>query len=277
MPYRCASCAEVLDRWAPRCPACGLRGGILDGATWEDDAPSRSRFLEAIRVERQHYLRTAIPALDAMLGGGFAVGSTTLLGGRPGMGKSTLLLQAFAGIAVTAQRPVIYAACEEPDARIRLRAETRVTIPRRRVLMLHAPTLEELGREIEARPTLAAVAVDTISRLETEAPVGPRGRLVYCAHALTIWAPERKLAVLLLAHMNRRGTIAGSLTAEHLVDVVLHLSGRRGSARRILTADKNRYGGTDMAVEFTMGSRGLVDGRVLTSDTEEPRSPEQAP
>ena len=229
---------------------------------------TRGRFLESIRGDRQQYAGTGMPALDAVLGGGFAIGSATLLGGLPGRGKSTLLLQAFAGIVATTGRPVLYAACEEPEARIKLRAATRVTIPRRRLIMLQAPTLEELGREIAVRRDLVAVGVDTIHDLTTEAPVGSRARLVYCAGTLTTWAQERGLIVLLLAHMNRKRTIAGPLTAEHLVDVVLVLEGRRHSARRRLIADKNRFGGTDVVADFTMTAKGLVDGRVQSSPEE---------
>ncbi len=269
MTYRCAACGDRLVDWSPKCPCCGLRGAILADDQPDSAATPDGHYLESIRAGPVKLLPTGIWALDTLLGGGFEVPSTTFLGGPPGLGKSTLLLQALTGMAAHARGPLLYAACEESAERIKCRARDRVAIPRRRILVLVQPTLEAIGRAIAAHPRLVAVAVDTLHELTTEAPIGPRSRLTYCARQLVAWAQARDLVMLFLAHLSRKGNIAGSLTAEHLLDAVLHLSGRARSAERVLTASKIRWHSTDLAAVFTMTGRGLVNGRVLEPERDD--------
>ena len=275
MSYRCSSCGETHEHWSARCGVCGLRHTILATDGLEGDADPEGRYLESIRASVPKLLPTGIWALDTLLGGGFQTPSTTFLGGKPGIGKSTLLLQALTGMADHARGPILYCACEESAERIKSRARDRVKIPRRRIVVLVQPTLEAIGRAIASHPRLIAVAIDTLHELTTEAPIGPRSRLTHCARELVAWAQARKLVMIFLAHLARKGNIAGSLTAEHLLDAVLHLSGRPSSAERRLTASKLRWHSTDLAAAFTMTGRGLVNGRILESAREE-ETPAQA-
>jgi DNA repair protein RadA/Sms len=211
-------------------------------------------------------LRVGIAELDRVLGGGLVPGSVVLVGGEPGIGKSTLLLHAAAGIAASSggEGWVLYASGEESPAQIRLRSA--------RLGLLEGPSAEsirvlaesEVGRIAdvvrETRPDLVVVdSIQTMTVAELEGPAGSVGQVRESALRLMELAKGEGIAVVLVGHVTKDGSLAGPKTLEHLVDAVLGLEGERFAALRLLRASKNRFGSTEEIGVFEMGERGLTE------------------
>jgi DNA repair protein RadA/Sms len=204
-----------------------------------------------------------IGELDRVLGGGLVAGSVVLLGGEPGIGKSTLLLQAAAGISTTGAS-VLYATGEESTSQVRLRA-TRLGLATGAVAESIRVVAETgVGRIVELARSdgLAMLVVDSVQTLASEdldGPPGSVGQVREATQRLMEFAKTEGVPVILVGHVTKDGTLAGPKTLEHLVDVVLNVEGDRTGGLRLLRATKNRYGSTDEVGVFEMGERGLTE------------------
>jgi DNA repair protein RadA/Sms len=271
--HRCGECGAVSLRWAGRCPTCGawnalveepgpdVSGTCADAAAAERLAarqPAAPVELAGVDLEASAPIETGIGELDRVLSGGLLPGSVTLLGGPPGIGKSTLLLQCLSS-ATGRGVPSMLVAAEESGPQVRRRAE-RLGAAAPGLQLLVTTDLRDVCAAVgEHRPRL--VVVDSIQTLADPA-VGPAaGTLAQvreCAAALVRLARERETAVVLAGHVTKEGALAGPRALEHVVDSVLEFEGERHHALRLLSATKHRFGGTDELGVFEMTRRGLV-------------------
>lgn len=274
--FICQRCAESFARWEGQCRACGEWNSLVETIVRE---PSRAARTGPVGDAVPHPARLAdiseadlprrslgIGELDRVLGGGLVPGSLVLLGGEPGVGKSTLLLQAAAGLAGTpaGNAGILYASGEESPGQIRLRA-TRLGLlsgaggDRIEVLAEH-----DVGRIVEvaraARPALIVVdSIQTATVEELDGAAGSVGQVRESALRLMALAKGEGIAVILVGHVTKDGSIAGPKTLEHLVDAVVSLEGERHAAMRLLRATKNRFGSTDEIGVFEMDETGLME------------------
>jgi len=269
--FVCQSCGAVYNRWKGKCEACGGWNTIVEEtgsanpmvgpvATRPARAKGRIFPLEGLAGEAKQAPRTSsgIAELDRVTGGGFVHGSVLLLGGDPGIGKSTLLMQASAALAMQGHR-VAYISGEEAVAQVRLRAE--------RLGLAHAPV--ELAAETNVEDIIATLSqgappalaiIDSIQTMWTETVESAPGTVTQVrgsAQALIRFAKTQGTAVILVGHVTKDGQIAGPRVVEHMVDAVVSFEGDTGHHFRILRAVKNRFGPTDEIGVFEMSDRGL--------------------
>jgi DNA repair protein RadA/Sms len=269
--YRCTDCGGEAPKWAGRCDDCGAwntlveetaaaprQAGRRSRAPGSLGAPGRVRALGDVDAAASPRLTTGLPELDFVLGGGIVPGSMTLIGGEPGIGKSTLLLQVAARLT-SSGAATLYVSGEESPLQVRLRAD-RLAEPTAGVLLLSETSLETILATAEAqRP--AALIIDSIQTVYTEALEGAPGNVGQvreCAARLMRFAKESGTAVIVIGHVTKGGGIAGPKTLEHIVDTVLYFEGEGVQDHRILRATKNRFGGVDEIGVFTMTQRGLT-------------------
>ena len=213
---------------------------------------------EAVAEERPRCI-TGLPGFDRVLGGGLVPGSVVLLGGEPGIGKSTLLLQAGRGLAAQ-DRDVLYASAEESAAQVRLRGE-RLGIREGRLLVLPETDVSRIVAEAEERRP-AALIVDSIQAVQQAGLASSPGTVSQvraAAAELTRFAKERNIPAILVGHVTKDGSLAGPKSLEHLVDAVVSIEGERSSSRRILRATKNRFGPVDEIALYEMRGEGLAE------------------
>src|SRR5690242_2481029 len=207
-------------------------------------------------------LGTGIGELDRVLGGGIVPGSLLLIGGEPGVGKSTLLLQVAGGVAGAGG--VLYATGEESAGQVRLRAARLGLGSGPAADAVHVLASSEVGAIVEtaraSRPALVVVdSIQTMTVEELDGPAGSVGQVRESALRLMDLAKGDGIAVILVGHVTKDGTIAGPKTLEHLVDAVVELTGDRGGTLRLLRATKNRFGSTDEIGVFELDETGLVE------------------
>ncbi len=268
--FVCQSCGAAYPRWAGRCEACGAwnslveegsAGGIGAGPALAR-SPRKGRPVAltglAGTTEDEPRIVSGIAELDRATGGGFVPGSALLIGGDPGIGKSTLLMQAAAALARRGHR-IVYVSGEEAVAQVRLRAQ--------RLAVADAPV--ELAAETNVEDILATLAIgrrpdvvilDSIQTLWTEAVDSAPGTVTQvraAAQATIRYAKSTGAAVVLVGHVTKEGQIAGPRVVEHMVDGVLYFEGEAGHHFRILRAVKNRFGPTDEIGVFEMSDKGL--------------------
>lgn len=271
--HRCRSCGYVSTRWLGRCPECEA----WDSFEPEDEprsAPAgralRAVTLAAVEPDQRQRLAAGIGEFDRVVGGGLVTGAVVLVGGEPGVGKSTLLLQVSAALA-GGGAAVLYLSGEESAQQLRLRAE-RLGLLAAPVEILCATALSALVETIRAaRP--AAVIVDSIQTVRDEALEALPGSVTQvreCTSALAQVARETGAAVVLVGHVTKEGNLAGPKVTEHIVDTVLQFEGDRTAGLKVLRAAKNRFGSTDEVGLFEMGERGLTEvpnpSRLLLSE-----------
>ncbi len=271
--YRCTECGHEHAKWVGRCEGCGAWNAVAEepvatrraGATAErrkggaghplETAPSRLRDVSSTPLQRW---RTGIDELDFVLGGGIVPGSMTLIGGEPGIGKSTLLLQAAARLE-TAGRTVLYASGEESPDQLRLRSD-RLTEDAGAVHVLGETRLEAIVAAAAAA-TADVVVIDSIQTVYTdslESAPGNVGQVRECAGQLMRFAKDTGIAVVVVGHVTKGGGIAGPKTLEHIVDTVLYFEGEVTLDYRLLRTTKNRFGPVDELGVFSMTEQGLV-------------------
>ena len=274
--FVCQSCGEAFLRWEGQCRACGGWNTLVETVVREPTRTQRSLArvagagagepagLAGIAEADLPRSSLGIAELDRVLGGGLVPGSLVLLGGEPGIGKSTLLLQAAAGLshASGGTAGVLYATGEESPGQVRLRAA--------RLGLLDGPSGEgvrvlaehDVGRIVEVaraeRPGLVVVdSIQTATIDELEGAAGSVGQVREATLRLMDLAKGDGIAVILVGHVTKDGSIAGPKTLEHLVDAVVNLEGERYAALRLLRATKNRFGSTDEIGVFEMAETGL--------------------
>jgi DNA repair protein RadA/Sms len=265
--FRCSECGHAALTWTGQCAGCGAwntleqagapasRSGRRRGAR-SQNAP-RPVPLRDVKAERTARLGTGIAELDRVLGGGLVPGSLVLLGGAPGIGKSTLAGMALANIA-GAGNDVLYVSGEESAAQVRRRAE-RLGEDALSVPMLAEPSLESVLAALEAeRP--AACVIDSVQALAVpDAAPGSVGAIREATSALLESAKRLDVTLILIGHVTKEGSLAGPRALEHLVDCVLHFEGERERTFRTLRALKNRFGATSEVGVFEMRQGGLVE------------------
>jgi DNA repair protein RadA/Sms len=261
--FVCQSCGAASSKWLGRCPDCGEWNTYVEetraAAAGAPSGPSRARPLLEVGPAALERLRTGLAGFDRVLGGGLVAGTAVLIGGEPGIGKSTLLLQAANALA-TESRAVLYVAAEESPDQVRLRAD-RLGVRHERLLVLSDTDVERIVGEASAE-SRSAVVVDSIqavrNTLLSSAP-GTVSQVRESAAALVRYAKDRAVPVLLVGHVTKDGSLAGPRSLEHLVDVVIAVDGDRGSSRRILRATKNRFGSVDEVALYEMTATGLAE------------------
>ncbi|MBZ6076897.1 DNA repair protein RadA [Microvirga puerhi] len=269
--FACQSCGAVYNRWKGKCEACGGWNTIVEEtasanpmvgpvATRPSRAKGRIFPLEGLSGEAKEAPRTpsGIAELDRVTGGGFVHGSVILLGGDPGIGKSTLLMQASAALANRGQR-VAYISGEEAVAQVRLRAE-RLGLGQSSVELASETNVEDIVATLsQGRPPALAI-IDSIQTMWTETVESAPGTVTQVrgsAQALIRFAKTTGTAVILVGHVTKDGQIAGPRVVEHMVDAVVSFEGDTGHHFRILRAVKNRFGPTDEIGVFEMSDQGL--------------------
>jgi DNA repair protein RadA/Sms len=263
--FACQACGATSPKWLGRCPECGEWNSFVEetrAARTGSAAPAAARKAEpipSVGVAGAPRLATTLPGLDRVLGGGLVPGAVVLIGGEPGIGKSTLLLQAGRGIAGGGGE-VLYATAEESAAQVRLRAD-RLRAAADRLLVLPEGDIAAIVSEAESRSP-ALLVVDSIQAVRDAgltSGAGTVSQVRECAGRLISWAKTAAAPVLLIGHVTKDGNLAGPKSLEHMVDVVISLEGDRSSSRRILRAVKNRFGAVDELALYEMGAEGLSE------------------
>jgi DNA repair protein RadA/Sms len=269
--YACQECGAVTARWAGRCEACGAWNSIVEELpraappkSLGRSAGRRGAALDFVALRGETAgpprLLTGIAEFDRVCGGGLVAGSTILVGGDPGIGKSTLLLQAAAALALGGSRAT-YITGEEAIDQIRLRAE-RLGVAQSPVRLAAAASVREIIAALDDNSAPELVVVDSIQTmyLDTlDSAPGTVSQVRGAAQELIGLAKRRGLIVVLVGHVTKEGLIAGPRVLEHMVDTVLYFEGERGHQFRILRAVKNRFGATDEIGVFEMSDKGLVE------------------
>ena len=268
--FVCQSCGAVAPRWAGRCDACGEWNTIVEEAPEQPLAAAGGAALPRGRKGRLEPLRgdstppprmvSGIAELDRVTGGGFVPGSAILVGGDPGIGKSTLMLQLLARLAARGRR-CVYVSGEEGLDQIRLRAR-RLKVAEAPVLLAAETNVADILATLEQDPVPDIVVIDSLQTLWTpvvEAAPGTVSQLRAGAEALVRFAKKSGAVVLLVGHVTKEGQIAGPKVVEHMVDAVLYFEGEGGHQYRILRAVKNRFGATDEIGVFEMAGEGLKE------------------
>ncbi|HWA90227.1 MAG TPA: DNA repair protein RadA [Rhizomicrobium sp.] len=267
--FVCQACGAVHSKWSGRCEACGGWNTIAEeGAAPPIGADSRKRMrgrpfaLEDLKtVDAEPPRRpTGIGEFDRVCGGGLVPGSALLVGGDPGIGKSTLILQALASYAKAGGRAV-YISGEEAMAQVRLRA-ARMDLDTAPVALGAATCVEDILSTLESGPVPGIVAIDSIQTIWTsalEAAPGTIAQVRTASFDLVRYAKATGAALILVGHVTKDGQIAGPKAVEHLVDAVLYFEGERGHHFRLMRAVKNRFGPTDEIGVFEMTGRGLAE------------------
>ena len=267
--YICQSCGNVTSQWAGKCGACGEWNTIVEesaepiAVSGQKKSSGRRKTaleLESFDGKEQIIIRdqTGLSELDLVTGGGLVPGSAILVGGDPGIGKSTLLTQLAANLANAGKR-VTYFSGEEATAQVRLRAE-RLGVKKAPVELAAETNLEVILATLKSGETPALCIIDSIQTLwsETvEAAPGTVTQLRATTHALIRQAKKSNCTLIIVGHVTKDGAIAGPKVIEHMVDTVLYFEGERGAPFRILRAQKNRFGPTDEIGIFEMRDTGL--------------------
>lgn len=261
--FVCQECGYRSLKWLGKCPSCGAWGALVEEIERTDRSekpptaaiqPVQLESLEQAPVER---LRTGIEEFDRVMGGGIVPGSVIVIGGDPGVGKSTLMLQLCARLS---ERCPLYVTGEESLEQLRYRAD-RLGIERRGIAVLAEQAVEDVAATIEASQP-GVVVVDSIQTLygrELESLPGSIGQVRYCAAQLVQIAKRTGIPMLLVGHVTKEGMLAGPKVLEHMVDVVVQFEGEGNYAYRILRAIKNRYGSTNEIGVFEMSEHGLIE------------------
>ncbi|HEU0164539.1 MAG TPA: DNA repair protein RadA [Thermomicrobiales bacterium] len=270
----CQQCGAVSPGYLGKCPSCGQwhtmvetieerPGGSTRAASKSGRATMQS--LAQIAPEGQSRMTIPIEELNRVLGGGLVPGSLVLVGGDPGIGKSTLILQA-AGVLGSAANPVVYVSAEESAQQIKLRAD-RLGVVSENLLVLSETDLDGILATVETvDPALVIVdSIQTVMLGEITSAAGSVSQVRECTSRLMQWAKPRNVPVFIIGHVTKEGTIAGPRVLEHMVDAVLYLEGDRFHQYRILRAVKNRFGSTDEVGVFEMADIGL---REVTNPSE---------
>jgi len=266
--YVCQACGALSPRWQGRCEGCGEWNTIVEElvdsgvGSGPKAAIAGGRPIELLTLagetETAARVTTGIAELDRVTGGGFVMGSAVLFAGDPGIGKSTLLLQAAAALANQGKR-VIYVSGEEAVAQVRLRAQ-RLGLGESPVLLASETNVEIILATLQNGPPPDLVIIDSIQTLWTdrvESAPGTVTQVRTSAQALTRFAKKSGAALVIVGHVTKDGQIAGPRVVEHMVDAVLYFEGDSSHTFRILRGVKNRYGATDEIGVFEMSTLGL--------------------
>src|SRR4029077_6001547 len=267
--FVCQECGSQSSKWLGRCADCGAWNSFVEERA-QDSAPAAgathryalragaaARLYSDIEIEHHARLSTGIGEFDRVLGGGVVPGSLVLIGGEPGIGKSTLLLQAAANMARTIG-PVLYSSGEESEHQIKSRGE-RLSIGDAPLYLLAETCLERILEEIiRLKPALVIVdSVQTIFSLKFQSAPGSIGQVREAATQLLFAAKGQNIPTFLVGHVTKDGSLAGPKVLEHIVDTVLYFEGEKHHSHRVVRAVKNRFGAVSELGVFEMTGKGL--------------------
>ena len=265
--YSCTACGAEASRWEGRCPRCESWGslveittesnGLVPGITGDAPAPAAlTNLMEKAAAQPSRITVREMPELMAVLGGGVVPGSVTLLGGEPGIGKSTFLLQ-IASVLGAAGANVVYVAGEESPEQIALRA-ARLSLAGDGVTLVSETNVDALLHSLNENPP-GLLLVDSIQTLRTDATssAGSIAQVRECGARLVEWGRRRGVSIIMTGHVTKDGAIAGPRVLEHAVDVVLYLEGEGLGPYRVARCVKNRFGSTDEIAVLEMTDTGL--------------------
>jgi DNA repair protein RadA/Sms len=272
--YRCQACGFQAGKWYGRCPDCGEFNTIVEERAEPGRGPGAARRREsgtgtapaatavrlaAVSAAGAARVPSGVAELDRVLGGGVVPGSLVLIGGDPGIGKSTLVLQASAALAAAAG-PVLYVSGEESAAQVKLRAD-RLGLAAPDLFILAETQLEAVETHVAAIQPRALVvdSIQTVYLADLESAPGSVSQVRECGGRLMGLAKSRGITVFLVGHVTKEGALAGPRVLEHLVDTVLYFEGERHATYRVLRAVKNRFGSTNEIGVFEMTERGLLE------------------
>ncbi|MCL2590041.1 MAG: DNA repair protein RadA [Betaproteobacteria bacterium] len=261
--YVCAGCGAQLPRWQGQCPQC-REWNTLAETVIERSAQSRRQVggtakmqrLAALEAREEPRIPSSIDEFDRVLGGGLVPGGVVLIGGDPGIGKSTLLLQALCGLAN--EYPVVYVSGEESGEQVALRAR-RLQLSPGNLQLLTETNLERIIEGVsEAAPRIAVIdSIQTLHSENLQSAPGSVGQVRECAAQLTRHAKQSGTTLILVGHVTKDGALAGPRVLEHIVDTVLYFEGDTHSSFRLVRAFKNRFGAVNELGVFAMTERGL--------------------
>lgn len=268
--FFCTECGNETPKWVGKCPACGSWNTVVEqppearnrgkssGGVYRPPHGNRPKSLAEVKTTDELRFPTGLSELDRVLGGGAVHGSLVLVGGAPGIGKSTLMLQICDSLCRTSK--VLYISGEESERQIKLRAE-RMGITSQDLYLLSESNLDEvLSAAEELCPDVLIVdSIQTMYNQENTSSPGSVGQVKDCTMALMQLAKGKGITVFVIGHVNKEGSIAGPKVLEHMVDCVLYFEGEAHMAYRILRAAKNRFGATNEIGVFEMTDRGLSE------------------
>lgn len=266
--FYCTACGNETPKWQGRCPACGAWNTMAEH-TERSDAPGRARItadapsrqpktLAQVNIEAELRYSTGLGELDRVLGGGVVTGSLVLVGGAPGIGKSTLLLQICASLCLA--RRVLYVSGEESERQLKLRAQ-RLRVDSDRLVVFSETRLESVLEAVQTvKPDiLVADSIQTLYLERNDSAPGSISQVKDCTMSMMQLAKEQGITVFVVGHINKEGAIAGPKVLEHMVDCVLYFEGDRNGVYRLLRAAKNRFGSTNEVGVFEMRDVGLAE------------------
>ena len=267
--FYCTECGNETPKWAGRCPACGAWNTVVErpepavkgkGRSVSSRAAAPPKALPVTELGDSVEIRfsTGMGELDRVLGGGAVKGSLVLVGGAPGIGKSTLMLQICGKLCRFAK--VLYVSGEESQHQLKLRAQ-RLHVESENLLVLSEPGLGEMLEAVnqEQPDVLIVDSIQTLYNDALDSPAGSVSQVKDCTMALMQLAKGSSITVFVIGHVNKEGSIAGPKVLEHMVDCVLYFEGDRHTFCRILRAAKNRFGATNEIGVFEMGDGGLTE------------------
>lgn len=259
--YQCQSCGYTSPKWLGKCPDCGTWNSFAEEEHITRFTGHRSAepvVLSEISPETGGRYCTGIKELDRVLGGGVVMGSVVLIGGDPGIGKSTLTLQALKGL--TSLGKALYVSGEESPEQVKIRAE-RLQIESDRIILLPETCLEDIVSVAQKiNPQVMVIdSIQTIFSVDLSSAPGSVSQIRECATKLMFLAKKHGVPLFIIGHVTKEGAIAGPKVLEHIVDTVLYFEGDKGHPFRILRAVKNRFGSTNEVGVFEMTEAGLKE------------------
>ena len=267
--FYCTECGNETPKWAGRCPACGAWNTVVErpepavkgkgrSASSRAAAPPKALPVTELGDSVEIRFSTGMGELDRVLGGGAVKGSLVLVGGAPGIGKSTLMLQICGKLCRFAK--VLYVSGEESQHQLKLRAQ-RLHVESENLLVLSETGLGEMLEAVnqEQPDVLIEDSIQTLYNDALDSPAGSVSQVKDCTMALMQLAKGSSITVFVIGHVNKEGSIAGPKVLEHMVDCVLYFEGDRHTFCRILRAAKNRFGATNEIGVFEMGDGGLTE------------------
>jgi len=260
--FICQNCGFHSPKWLGRCPNCGEWNTLIEEVEDEVTAefsflPSEPILYEKIKEAKRERIKTGIEELNPVLGGGVVPGSLVLIGGEPGVGKSTLLLQVSRDFAAQGE-DVLYVSGEESLEQIKIRGD-RLGLQNEKLYLLAETNLERIiARAEKLNPQIFVLdSIQTIFSSKLSSGPGTISQVREVANQVFRFAKKNQIASFLIGHITKEGSLAGPKALEHIVDVVLYFEGERDHSHRVLRALKNRFGPVSEIAIFEMGTRGL--------------------
>ena len=266
--FVCSQCGFSTPKWLGKCPDCGnfntLQEEIVrvaeptktENRRGMSEMKSRALPLSQVGYEKFDRVKSGIPEFDTVLGGGIVRGSLVLLGGDPGIGKSTLLTQVSAFLAQTQDSPTLYVSAEESCSQVKMRCE-RLGLNSDNLLLLNETCLEDVENALDGYEVVIIDSIQTIMSELVDSSPGSITQVRECSAAILRFAKENHTPVILIGHINKEGSIAGPKVLEHIVDTVLQFEGDQHYMYRILRSIKNRFGSTAELGIYEMRQDGL--------------------